>query len=170
MKFFEIEQKYRIATPNRIRKKLQALGAKRISSGKESNILFDARKMLRSKKSILRLRRGANGKASLTFKGPRLKGRFKKRIEVEMPVEYKITKTILGWIGFRKVLEYSKRREEFIMKKAHIALDYLSGKGWFLEIEASPRDIHAVAKKLGLNSKDEEPRSYLQILGLTKRD
>ena len=79
MRSFEIEQKYRLKNPAAVRNILRGLGAKKIRSGPESNELFDLEGMLKSRASVLRLRRhGKEARGLLTFKGPCLKNRYKK--------------------------------------------------------------------------------------------
>lgn len=163
MKYFEIEQKYRIKNPSKIRVLLRRLGAKKVHAGKEYNELYDFNGRLRAKQSILRLRKWGK-KALLTFKGRRLKSKYKKRVEIETPVDFEKTQWLLRMVGFRPIAEYRKKREEFKLGTAAVTLDHLSGHGWFVEIEGQPKSIDAAARKLGLSDKDLEPRSYLQIV------
>lgn len=160
---FEIERKYRIQNPSVMRRRILETGAKLDGKGAEKNELFDFKGSLRRRGAILRLRR-FSASAFLTFKGPRVKGIFKKRIEAETPVHYEAVKSILELAGFRAVAKYNKRRESFKLGPAHITLDYLSGFGWFMEIEAAPKTILALQKKLGLSEKQREDRSYPQMV------
>ncbi len=161
----EIEQKYRVSNPAITRQKLFRLGARRIKSGSERNELFDLNGNLRKRKSLLRLRSWGKRDAWLTFKGPRLRGRFKRRLELETMVDYGRAKLILQYLGFRVVARYEKRREAFKFSSCVVALDYLLPRhGWFLEIEGSSRNIWRVAKRLGLQKADQEERSYLELL------
>ena len=164
MKSVEVEQKYRIKNPAVFRKLLTRLGGK-VRAGFESNKLFDLNQMLRGKASILRLRRHGRGKIGvLMFKGPRLKGRHKKRVEIEIEVDWARTRALLTAAGFRVVAGYSKTREEFAIGKAHVTLDHLPKRGWFAEIEGASREIGRLEKKFGLSARDREERSYLEIL------
>jgi len=160
----EIEQKYRISNPPLIRQRLLQLGARRIKSGRERNELFDLDGNLRKRKSLLRLRLWGKRDAWLTFKGPRLRGQFKRRLELETMVDYNRAKLILQYLDFKVVARYEKRREAFKLSSCIVALDYLLPKhGWFLEVEGSSRNIRQVAKRLGLQ-KVEEERSYPELL------
>lgn len=167
MRSFEVEQKYRLKDPAAVRSILCRLGAKKIRSGFESNELFDLEGILRLNASVLRLRRhGKETQGLLTFKGPCLKSRYKKRVEIETLIPWAQARALLQSAGFKVVRKYSKKREEFVLGKAHVTLDQLLKKGWFLEIEAPPALIPGLQKKLGLSSKDREERTYLEILGL----
>ena len=161
----EIEQKYRITNPVFIRQRLFRLGARRIKSGRERNELFDLDGNLRKRKSLLRLRLWGKRDAWLTFKGPRLRGQFKRRLELETMVDYNRAKLILQYLDFKVVARYEKRREAFKLSSCIVALDYLLPKhGWFLEVEGSSRNIRQVAKRLGLQKVDQEERSYPELL------
>ena len=163
MKSYEIEQKYRIAKPDPIRKRLRSLGAKRISSGTEQDWFYDLDGRLLKQRSILRLRKTAKGEGLLTFKGPRIKARYKKRVEVQTAVDFDAAKKVLELSGFKVSAKLQKQREEYKLGGAHITLDYLAGIGWFVEIEAAAKNISTAAKKLLLTSAMREERSYLQM-------
>ncbi len=165
MAVFEIEQKYRVRDPKRIRKKLKTLGLRKVKSGREQNEFFDLRGILKKKKLALRLRRFEMGRAYLTLKGPRLRHRYNKRLELELPVSYSRAKTMLHAAGFRLIKKYVKRvREEFRSGSARVFLDCVPKLGWFLEIEGTSRDISRFACRLGLAKRDREERSYFKML------
>ncbi len=160
----EVEQKFRIINPSQIRSRLRSLGARLHHKGREKNALYDYRNQLRRKSSILRLRQ-INGRGILTFKGPRLKSRFKKRIELELSVKASKIRSLLRRLGFREIARYQKYREEYALSsKAHIMLDHLQGSGWFVEVEAPADQIMKIASKLKLGQKDRENRSYLEMV------
>lgn len=163
MKFFETEQKYRLKNPKRIRSLLKRFGAGKIAQGTETNEIFDCGHFLRNQKVILRLRRFA-GKNVLTLKGPRLKSRFTRRMEIETPVEGRAARALLKFFGCRKILEYSKQRETYRCQGTVIAVDFLPEFGWFLEIEGAPKKITVTARRLGLRESDREEKSYLRML------
>ncbi len=73
-------------------------------------------------------------------------------------------RVLLQAAGFKVARKYSKKREEFLLGKAHVTIDQLQKKGWFLEIEGKPAEIAGLEKKLGLSAKDREERTYLEIL------
>ncbi len=164
MAFVEIEQKYRLKDPVKIRLRLAGMAAKKIASGVESNEFYDRNDFLNKQKVALRLRRFGRQSALLTLKGPRIKNNFSKRVEIETPIEYKTAKAFLDFLGCRLLRKYSKRRELYGLKGAHVTVDFLNKFGWFLEIEAAPQTIRKIEKQLGLKRADREDRSYLQMI------
>lgn len=163
MRSFEIEQKYRCKSLTPFRKKLIQLKARLVNQGFESNELWDKKGELQSKKSVLRLRR--HGKTvELTFKGPRLKSQYSKRIELQTSVEYAPIKAILETLGFQIVRHYSKKREVYQWGNLLVTLDVLPRLGSFIELEGSAKDITQASKQLGLSEEDREERSYLAML------
>ena len=163
MRTFEIEQKYRLKDPKKVRALLRKLGARKVAGGIEINEFFDRGKELSVKRFAMRLRQFA-GKAVLTLKGARIKSRFTKRMEVETPVDYRLLKTILGLAGFKVVMCYKKNRELYKLGKAAVTVDFLKKFGWFLEIEGTSRSIGRAERQLGLLPEDREGHSYLHML------
>ena len=164
MKTYETEQKYRLASPVRMRALLKRLGARKIASGTEYNELYDLEGRLRLKGGVLRLRHHGKKEGKLTLKGPRLGGKYKKRLELETKVEAGAMRAILESLGFVHTIAYRKTREEYVLGKALVTLDRLAGRGWFMEIEAAPSVIRQTEKKLGLTPDLYEDRTYLEIL------
>lgn len=160
---YEVEQKFRLKNPSAFRKRLKQLGAKRLSGGFEKNELWDLDGRLKSMCAVLRLRETPQ-KDTLTFKGPRLKSRYKKRAETETPVDAVKTRLLLKQLGYRVSARYEKKRDEYLLKKAHVTMDYLKGFGWFAEIEAPERRIEMLARLLGFSNQDREERSYLEMV------
>ena len=165
MAFFEIEQKYRVRDPKSVRRKLKALGIRKVRSGREESEFFDCQGILKKKKMALRLRRFQTGEAHLTLKGPALRHRYSKRFELELPVSYRQTRATLRALGFRAVKKYVKQlKEDFRAGASKISLDHLSKLGWFLEIEGAPEQISRLERRLGFKASDREKRSYFQLL------
>jgi len=163
LRSFEIEQKYRCKNLSLFRVKLRHLKARFVKKGSELNEFWDLADKLAKQKTVLRLRR--HGKTSeLTLKGPRLKSRYTKRIELETPVEYEPTRAILQALGFKLTRKYAKKREVYYLGKVMVTLDTLPQLGSFVELEGSVPDIARAAKRLGLTDKDREEKSYLQML------
>lgn len=164
MSFIEIEQKYRLKDPAKVRKLLRKLGARKVASGLERNEFYDKDGFFKKQKVALRLRQFGDGPATLTLKGPRTRSEFSKRMEIETPIDYATAKAILRLTGCRAWGRYSKKRELYKAGGAIVTVDFLKKFGWFLEIEGSPRAIRSIEKKLGLGRADREERSYLHML------
>ena len=160
----EREQKYRVSRVESLRKRLLRLGAEAHACGFERNELFDCGERLRDQGLKLRLRRHGGKVTMLTLKGPRQGGHHKTRMEVETPVEYEAAKRILELLEFRVTEAYSKIREEYRLDGCPVCLDHISNVGWFVEIEGPPKKIRQIARKLGLQSVDREPRSYRRLI------
>lgn len=164
MGFFEIEQKYRLKDPGRMRAALKKMGARKIASGVEVNEFYDRDDFLKKQKAALRLRRFGGGRAILTLKGPRLRSKFTKRMEVETLIEYPVARKLLRFLKCRVQRRYSKKRELYKLGKTAVTVDFLKKFGWFLEIEGQIPVIKRLERILGLTREDREERSYLQML------
>jgi predicted adenylyl cyclase CyaB len=164
MRFFEIEQKYRIKDPKKIRTVLKKMGAKSLARGIETNEFYDRGGFFKKQKVALRLRRFGKQLPTLTLKGPRIKSGFTKRVEIETPVEYATARALLRFLGCRRARRYSKIREIYKTGKILVTVDFLKKFGWFLEIEGQPSAIKKIEKRLGLSREDREEKSYLHML------
>jgi adenylate cyclase, class 2 len=117
----------------------------------EDNLVFDTPQgQLRSGSLLLRLR-VAGSVATLTFKGPPSKGRFKSRLESETSVsDPAACREILRRLGFRQVYRYEKYRTHYLRPddQGVVALDE-TPVGVFLELEGPPAWIESTARLLG---------------------
>lgn len=117
----------------------------------EDNRVFDTPQgQLRSSSLLLRLR-VAGSVATLTFKGPPSKGKYKSRLESETPVsDPAACREILHRLGFRQVYRYEKYRTEYLGldDQGMVALDE-TPVGVFLELEGPPSWIDSTARLFG---------------------
>ncbi len=167
----EAEQKYRVTDLGEMRARLAAAGAKPLRRVRERNTLFDTpdRALLR-RDCGLRVREERNldtdeFTAILTYKGPRADvGGVKAREEIEVGVSdaAAITAIIRGLDMF-PTISYQKTRESFSLAGAQVELDDADALGLFVEIEADPDRIPAIAASLGLTAEQVEPRTYPQM-------
>jgi len=162
----ESEVKLRVDDPGAARRALAGLGA-RITRERhfEDNALYDdARRSLLEGGLVLRLRR-AEGRAVLTFKGPkeeRADGvKSRREIEVEV-VDADAFESILDGLGLRRVFRYQKYREAWAWRDVEIVVDE-TPIGTFLEIEGPVATIHAAAKALGRSPADYIGESYAAL-------
>lgn len=167
MNTFEIEQKYYCKNPALFRAKLKKLKARFIKKGSEVNEFWDFQGVLAKKKTVLRLRK--HGKVSaLTLKGPRMKSRYTKRVELETSVEFGPARAILKSLGFQISKKYFKKREIYQLGNIEVTVDTLPRLGSFVELEGSVNDIAKAERQLGLSARDREERSYLEMLFIKK--
>src|SRR5262249_41283580 len=106
----EIEAKVRVDSFQELRRRLMALGANRLGRSVERNDLYDMPGGdLAERGCRLRLRtlRRGGGAPVLTFKGPKLGGRFKSRRELEIGVSDKATaRRLLEAMGYRPYFSF----------------------------------------------------------------
>jgi adenylate cyclase, class 2 len=128
----------------------------------ESNVLFDTIKHSLGKHGkLIRIRRvGVNG--LLTYKGPSIAGKHKKREEIEMELEDpERLHVILDQIGLHPVFSYQKYRTEYAKRSSPgmVMLDE-TPIGNFLEIEGTEPWIDRTAELLGFRHADYLTASY----------
>lgn len=99
----------------------------------------------------------------LTYKGPVVPGILKIREELETDAgSAERLLAILAALGFTPVFRYEKRREEFTIPGAVVAVDE-TPIGTFVEIEGEAEAIHAAAARLGFSAADYVTTSYRQL-------
>lgn len=128
----------------------------------EHNALFDnPEHSLQNQGKLIRIRH-AGAKAVLTYKGPSVAGRHKKRPEIEIDLPDPATfEEILRQIGYDATFCYEKFRTEFETRAGGgtVMLDE-TPIGNFLEIEGKPRWIDHTAERLGFTRVDYVTSSY----------
>lgn len=168
----EIEAKFRVASHKLIRERLKAIRARFLERVLEQNEILDRPAgELQARGCGLRIREKVdeNGKsvgATATYKGPRRPGPLKSREEIEIQVDdAAAARRIFAGLGFIAVLSYEKRRESWQLDDCRVELDEPPHIGLFVEIEGpGEAAIRSVQEKLGLNSNDIEPESYVSML------
>jgi adenylate cyclase class 2 len=166
-KNLEIEVKFRVEDPEKIVEKLHGLGAKKVDSGFESNIVFDKdgelpdSKLLDSRK-LLRIR-SYDGNADITFKKEVSREKFNVREENIVIIDsFDKGKKLLEALGFKPWWRYEKKRQTWEYDGTGILVDEVP-IGNFVEIEGPEDKIEEIAKKLGLDMKDSIKKSYLEV-------
>ena len=161
----ETEIKLRLASVEAARDSLRRIGARLVRARHfEDNVLFDdAGGSLRSRGTVLRLRRTPDG-ALLTFKGPRrIEAGVKSREERETAVgDADEARAILRGLGYEPRFRYQKHRETWTHRGQEIEVDE-TPIGAFLEIEGDADGIHAVAAELGFSPSDYVAESYVGL-------
>ena len=168
----EIEAKMKVDDLEAVRNRLKAAGATLIGDFLEKNLFFDTddRSLLTADEG-LRLRLTQNLATSehvntITFKGPRKHGQLKSREETEVNVDnFDNAATLLGCLGYVRVLQFEKRRESWSFRSCKVELDTLPHLGTYVEIEG-PQDeaVMAVREAMQLTHRPLVRSSYIAML------
>jgi len=167
----EIEVKFYLANPGRLRQRVIDSGAELVQARVfEQNLRFDTPEMsLRAQAQVLRLR--ADQAAHLTFKGPgQVREGVLERQEIEFEVsDFGAAKRLLEALGYRVYTNYEKYRETYRLGGVLVALDEMPF-GCFTELEGpSAESIRASADQLGLDWSARVPTSYLELFFALKQ-
>jgi adenylate cyclase, class 2 len=171
--YIEIEAKLKVDSLKKVAHRLKARDAKFLRGAVHTDTYFDdARKSLRKSDSALRIRRQVMDRGKprhpgvITFKGPRRRGRFKQRQEIQFGIsDADIAEMFLAAIGYKKTLVYQKRRRVWRLGGCEVALDELPFLGCFVEIEGpNEKKIADVQKKLGLEDLPHIRHSYAVMM------
>ena len=162
----ESEIKLRMDGPQAARGAVAALGATlERPRHLEDNVLYDdAESSLYARGAALRLRR-AEGRAIVTYKGPRQErgDGVKSRPETEIEVsDADAFHSILIALGYVKVFRYQKYRETYRWREVEIVIDE-TPIGTYLEIEGPVNVIHEAARALGRGPAEYIADSYAAL-------
>ena len=154
--YTEIEAKLKIESLEAIEHKLAGSGASFVCETVQTDCYFDvAGRDLTGSDRALRLRRDRMSDQErfvLTYKGPKEKDDYKKRVEIEFGVnDPKAAELLLGELGYSKALAFNKKRRLWKLHDCEVALDELPLLGAFVEIEGpDSQTISRVQALLGL--------------------
>ncbi len=176
----EVEQKFRIADPAAVRKRLEALGAKFADPVEQVDAYFNhPSRDFAMTDEALRIR-SVGERNFVTYKGPKLDRDVKMRRELEQPLAdgpeaAKHFAELLVALGFRPTARVVKHRIAGTLdwQGTHyeIAADVVQHLGPFLELElvvdeshtdAAKKQILTLQNELGLT--EVERRSYLEMV------
>ena len=147
----------------RIRRLLRSLGF-RVAKRRvhEMNVIFDTPdSSIRRQDKLIRLR-DVGGNTILTYKGPMLPGKHKRREEIECGIDdARLFETILSRLGYHPVFCYEKLRTEYRTSDGPgvVTVDE-TPIGHFLEIEGPSAWIDRTAKALGFSTREYITKSY----------
>lgn len=169
----EIEVKVR-ADHSKARSILKKIGAVKIGVENQSDIYFAAPYRDFAKTDEALRIRSLEGKAVMTYKGPKLDGISKTREELETPVDEVNTIQILHALGFSEAGVVRKKREVFNAGDITVCLDAVENLGEFLEVEIvaenekeleiSRAKLFELLKQFGAGEKDSIRTSYLEMV------
>jgi adenylate cyclase, class 2 len=168
----ELECKVRVTSHAVLRDKLRRGGASHIGTVLETNSLFDLpdRSLERAGcglrvRSIVPLEGQGEG-STLTYKGPRAEGPFKRREELEVVVsDAGATAGVLRALGYTERIIFEKRRESWLLGPCRVELDELPRLGLFVEIEGPDEPaIRSAMTALELAEADSIIKTYASMV------
>ena len=166
----EIEIKFPLRDRHELLRKLHDIGGQRLYPETfEDNIVLDRRGELRTKGSLLRVRKF--GKYSIaTYKGPMsIEGGVKSREEVQTGVEsFELAIQLFDSLGFKPVFRYQKFREVWRVRDAEVVIDR-TPIGEYFEIEGPIDLIREVATDLGMNMDQAIRHTYADLYRQARR-
>ncbi len=181
--YIEIEAKLKVDSLDEVAERLAECGASVLSEMIQTDYYFDTadRQLMRADQCIRLRRESFDGgeRLILTYKGAKQVDDFKKRQEINLPVDdAEAVEHLLAALGYARVLAFNKRRRTWRLHGCEVALDELPLIGSFLEIEGPDSDaISRVQRTLGLAQRPHIPASYasqiaqeMSRLGLAQRE
>jgi adenylate cyclase class 2 len=166
----EIEVKFALRDRADLVRRLHELGGTRLYPETfEDNIVLDRRGELRTKGSLLRVRKF--GKYSIaTYKGPMsIEGGVKSREEVQTGVEsFELAIQLFDSLGYKPVFRYQKFREVWRVKEVEVVLDR-TPIGDYFEIEGAIEVIRDIAAQLDMNMEQAIRQTYLDLYRQARR-
>ncbi len=178
---YEVEQKYRVADLESIRRAMADRGASVQEAITQVDTYFaHPSRDFAATDEALRIRRVGEANV-VTYKGPKIDATTKTRQEIELAIASgsegaELAGQMFVALGFRRVADVSKVRQTFCIEhdqqSIEIAADQIEGLGSFVEleivvegeeaVEAARQSLAAFADELGLA--EVERRSYLELL------
>ncbi|MFA5878295.1 MAG: class IV adenylate cyclase [Candidatus Staskawiczbacteria bacterium] len=170
MEEVEIKVKLNDSSVKEVRKELYKLGAILDGEDEERDTYFTAphRDFIKTKECLRIREKGAY--TELTYKGPTTKEMLKKKQfwKPEINIPFKGNRddveTMLEMLSFKKVVDFTKHREKFLLGAKTITIDKIGDLGYFLEIEEVVRTKKDRERVL------EENIEFLDVFKLSKKD
>jgi adenylate cyclase class 2 len=166
----EIEVKFPLRDRHELMRRLHDIGGQRLYPETfEDNIVLDRRGELRTKGSLLRVRKF--GKYSIiTYKGPMsIEGGVKSREEVQTGVEsFELAIQLFDSLGYKPVFRYQKFREVWRVRDAEVVIDR-TPIGEYFEIEGPIDLIRSLAGELGMEMEQAIRQTYADLYRQARR-
>ena len=166
----EIEVKFPLRDRHELLRRLHDIGGQRLYPETfEDNIVLDRRGELRTKGSLLRVRKF--GKYSIaTYKGPMsIEGGVKSRDEVQTGVEsFELAIQLFDSLGFKPVFRYQKFREVWRLRDVEVVIDR-TPIGDYFEIEGPIDLIRTLAAELGMEMEQAIRQTYADLYRQARR-
>jgi len=163
----EIEIKVLGVDIERLKERLETLGAQFLFQGKVKCLHFDQGSFLKDARKLFRLRRweGENdfpSKFEICYKGPKqIIDGCKVREEIETTVENaQQFEGIVRGLGFVVTMDNDKRRESYQWGEIHVDIDAYPGVPVYIEIEGpNPAAIDKALRELNLTEYERSTES-----------
>lgn len=166
---WETEAKLRVDELESHTERLGELGAEMVGAVEQRDVFYDrADHSLLGSDRGLRVRQERHGGekvARMCFKGPRQKGRYKRRQEVEFEVsDADGAEELLEALGFVAGVVVEKNRCVWALAGCEVCLDEVEGLGCFVEIEGpGEAAVGQVQEMLGLGECESLGDSYASM-------
>lgn len=173
---FEVEVKFRISDVNQVISKLNGFATYLGNDTEEDHYFNHPCRDFANTDEAIRVRIYGSGRVMVTYKGPRLKGEGKVRVEYNIDVDSadEVINTLKA-LGFREVAVIRKERLTYTYSNYTIYVDKVSDLGDFLEVETLTNDqgivndlvkgiISFARKMLNIDEKNIEQRTYLELI------
>ena len=166
----EIETKVKVESLEETADRLDALGGDFQGGLSQRDTFFsDAENTLIKSGCGLRIRREKNDnteKIILTYKGPKQKGPFKSRQEIEVRLnDFTAMVDLLAALGYNKIIVFEKRRQLWKFDGCLVCLDELPLLGNFVEIEGPDENMIAgVVEKLQIGNLPHINAGYARLM------
>jgi len=166
----EIEAKLKVDSHEPIEEKLKAQGALSEGHLMQTDIYFDHENLqLINNDECLRIRKQASDseeKIFLTYKGPKEKGNYKKRREIELRIsDAESAEKLLTALGYEKEIFVEKERHRWRLGGCEVLLDNVKQLGTFVEIEGpDAKAIETIQNDLQLDNLPHIQESYAHLI------
>ncbi len=171
----EVEVKVRVEDLGGLERRIRRAGARLIKDLRQVDVYYmHPCRDFSATDEALRVRL-EEGRASLTYKGPRIGSIGKSRVEIDVSVEDGgRVMEILEALSFREVARVVKRRRVYLLHNRYLLmLDEVEGLGSFVEVEVrgrwdrledAERELLDLLGRLGLKEAKPIRESYLELL------
>ena len=165
---FEVEAKFKVKELESFENNLIELNAEFSHIVRQTDTYFSSRKVMRKGTGMrIRKEKTADGEITMiTFKGPRQRGEFKSRTEIELEVDDAgKALALLNELTLSPTLIIDKLRKVYDLDNCQVCLDKVNRLGMFIEIEG-PDDatIEGVRVKIGLKDFRHLNRGYAHMM------
>ncbi len=164
----EVEAKFKVKDLETIENQLKDLNAEFVHIVRQTDTYFSSRKVMRKGTGMrIRKEKTADGELTMiTFKGPRQRGEFKSRTEIELEIDdADKALLLLSELTLSPTLVIDKLRKIYDLDDCQVCLDKVNRLGMFVEIEGpNDRSIDAVRAKIGLKDHRHLNRGYAHMM------